>query len=159
MHRPTTLCALLLCAGLGLSQDPTPGQGGPLRPSGLRKVKGGEASLEDLLRRASRDQDGSRSSHTRRVVVRNGKTIVDEETVDGRPVKPGPRPRGAEDLLRELERELPADARDLLRRVDADVKSHTRRVVVRNGKTVVDEETVDGKPVRRPLREPLREPR
>lgn len=123
----------------------------------------------------ARADASQRRSHTRRVVVVNGKTVVDEETVDGKPVRPGRRPAPAiprqprlpelpelpdpERLLEELERDLPADARDLLRRARQDGKatrSHTRRVVVINGETVVDEETVDGKPVTPARRAPER---
>ena len=124
MRCTTTLSALLLCAGLGLSQEPRSGQTGPLRPSGLRKVK---------------SQDASQSGHPRRLVLRNGELVIDGETPEPKPAQPGVRPPRIADLQGEPPR-----------RNGSAVKSHTRRVVVHNGETIVDEETVDGKRVRKP---------
>ena len=100
--------------------------------------------------------DRSKKSHTRRVVVVNGETVVDEETVDGKPVRPrrgGRRRAGTPDLdqlLKDLEKDMPPAVRGQLRRAAKDggssSGSYTRRIVVENGKMIVDEETVDGKP-------------
>lgn len=100
----------------------------------------------DLPRRGS----GASRSHTRRIVVRNGETIVDEETVDGRPVRPGVRRPAI------LQQDGPAAPR-VAPRAEARASassSHSRRRVVRNGKVVVDEETVDGRPVKPGARPP-----
>ena len=108
----------------------------------------------------------SSSSATRRVIVVNGKTVVDEATKDGRSVPP-PAPAAGEDagamkqrLLEELFRDLPPDARRLLEGSLRDAagsktqSSHSRRVVVRNGEVIVDEEVRDGVPVPRSERKP-----
>lgn len=139
MIRSLLPAALILLAGVATAQD-------------SNSTSRAEAHAE-----AHSDSSRTRSSHTRRVVVVNGKTIVDEETVDGKPVRrkarnPPQRPMDAERLLEEVERDLPPEARELLKRARKDGATgtgHKRRVKVVNGKTVIDEETIDGKPVRR----------
>ncbi len=155
MMRSLLPAALILLAGVATAQDSN--------------------STSRAEAHAEAHSDSSKSSHTRRVVVVNGKTIVDEETVNGKPVrrkaprarKPPQRPMDAERLLEEVERDLPPEARELLKRARQNRKngatgsSHTRRVKVVNGKTVIDEETIDGKPVKRKApraRRPLQGP-
>ena len=101
-----------------------------------------------------RAESTSKQTSTHRVVVVNGKTIVDEKTVDGRRVPskgvdaplPGLDPQK---MIRELrDRMRKAEAKGLPLG-DATRSSHTRRVVVENGKTIVDEESRDGRPVKR----------
>lgn len=88
-------------------------------PEGARDLldrKGRRAGAKK--RAAGSAKKSASSSHSRRVVVRNGKTIVDEEIIDGKPVKPGAAPRKArrapspaiEDLKRRA-RELEAEAK------------------------------------------------
>jgi len=117
----------------------------------------------------------ARSSQTvtHRVVVENGKTVVDERTVDGKPVGGGklgggvrPVPGGAidaEEMLRKLREQVEGDLGRALPPLPAglppragqplpatrssDSHSDSHRVVVRDGATVVDERTTDGKRV------------
>ncbi|MDA1264164.1 MAG: hypothetical protein O2816_03685, partial [Planctomycetota bacterium] len=91
--------------------------------------------------------DSSSSSHTKRVVVVNGKTVVDEETRDGKPVRGSQRgaaPVDLDRLLKDLEQDLGKGKTSS----SSSSSSHSKRVVVINGKTVVDEEIKDGEPVR-----------
>jgi len=80
MHHPTLLvlpfCSLLL--GVATAQTPSP-------------APGKADARADARAEAHATADGSRSSQsvTHRVVVINGKTVVDERTVDGKPVPGG----------------------------------------------------------------------
>ncbi len=112
------------------------------------------------------DSHTSQSAHSssHRVVVVDGKTVVDETIVDGKQVRSGggggaggglPPGIDPEAMLRELRARMPDVGHDLPPvGKDAPSKSSahassssTHHVVVENGKTVVDEATGDGKPV------------
>lgn len=115
------------------------------------------SSAQDLLDRMRRDADIEDRemqvrSHVRRMVVRNGEVIVDEEFRDGKPVHGGRQaqaplaevrgPRGREGLRLPGFPEHGGGAP-----AAEESRSHYRRMVVRNGEVVVDEEEVDGVPV------------
>jgi hypothetical protein len=90
-------------------------------------------------------------SSTHRVVVVNGETVVDERTEDGVPVGRSGTPAVDPPALPDLDamlREMQAKAGLPAAPGSRASSSHTRRVVVVNGETVVDEETRDGVPVR-----------
>jgi hypothetical protein len=99
--------------------------------------------------------DNQKTTTTHRVVVVNGKKTVDEKTVNGKRVPshvggvtPGADP---EAMLRELRERM---RREMGRGVPGGdtekvTNTHKRRVVKRNGEVIVDEETRNGKPVRR----------
>lgn len=106
---------------------------------------------------AQGDRSSSSTTHTssHRVVVKDGKTLVDEKTVDGKPVDgraaPAPAPAlpiDLQEMLDRVRRGLPLDVGLPPGDGARASSSHTRRVVVENGVVVVDEETRDGVPVR-----------
>lgn len=129
------------------SGDPSllEGIGLPDRVGRLLRKKGGVDVDVDV------DSDAKSKSRTRRIVIKDGKTIVDEATEDGRPVRPG---KGF-DI--DVDVELPDEVRRLIRRLgkgefDIDMGvlggkpgSMTRRLIIKDGKTIVDETTKDGK--------------
>jgi len=158
------------------------------RSSSSSQSSSDRATAQDSAQDSQRSSQ--KSSHTRRVVVKDGRTVVDEETRDGRPVRAGGRKASAprrtaatrgvvapgnragaakgaldpeaevERMMREMEermrREMPPAMADLMREARAKGgpvqrsarSSYTRRFKVVDGKVVVDEETRDGKPVR-----------
>ncbi len=92
----------------------------------------------------------SKSSSTHKVVVVDGKKVVDEKTVNGKRTPGSKRgdvllPPEFEDLMRDVERRARDGAKVSDRKSSRSSSSH--RVQVVNGKTVVDEKTVDGKVV------------
>jgi hypothetical protein len=140
MNLTIHLCVFLLLLGGASAQD-------------------SNSTAKATAKAVAKASGNSSRSHTRKIVVRNGKTIVDEETVDGKSVRPSRRARpgstgGVGDLdrlLKDLEKDMPPEARGLLRRAGGKgvvTSSATRRIVVRDGKTIVDEQTLDGKRVR-----------
>lgn len=112
---------------------------------------------------AQKDRSSASSSHSssHRVVVRDGKKVVDEKTVDGVPVDgradPAPAPKlplDPQDLLDRVRRGLPIDVGLPMGDGARASSSHTRRVVVENGVVVVDEETRDGVAIPHPVGRP-----
>jgi len=109
------------------------------------------ASLAQEDSSTSSSTSSSSSSSSKRVVVINGETVVDEETRDGLPVRPG---RGQAPARRAGAPGLP-DLDELLERAranggsyatgSADGSSHGggRRIVLRDGEVVLDEEFGD----------------
>ena len=98
----------------------------------------------------------STKTSTHRVVIVNGKKIVDEKTVNGKKVPSSgdidlPSGEDAEEMLRKLRERM---RREMGKGLPPGAgkgssSTHKRRVVVENGKVIVDEETRDGKPVHR----------
>lgn len=100
---------------------------------------------------AAQGSSSNSSSSSHRVVVIDGKKVVDEKVVDGKPadgVRDGAPalPPEMQDMLDRVRRGLPVGVPDGAG--GSQSSSHTHRVVVENGKVVVDEETRDGRPVR-----------
>lgn len=170
----TTLLALsLLPLSAGLEAQLKP------RKSGSRPVvKRADPDLHKEIERMKRElkglpggarpvggkdckSDSSSSSSSHRVVVVNGKTVVDERTENGKPVAGGPSKAGPcdpeemrrrlEEMMKAARKGFPVPLPPLGGCPPGDTKtsrsSHTRRVEVVNGKTVVDEATRNGKPV------------
>lgn len=109
------------------------------------------AKAESSARASATKNETKTHSVSQRVVVVNGKTIVDEKRVNGKLVsgrggdKATPKKRLGKRPSKRLE-ELGAGA------TSTNKSTHTHRVLVVNGKVVVDEETRDGKPVNKPLK-------
>ncbi len=119
------------------------------------------SSASNSASQHSSDKDSSSSKQTssssHRVVVVNGKTIVDEKTSTGKQARPGANKPGQcdpEKFVKDLDLEgMVKDAMKDAKKKGAK-KGHTsssggtRRLVVVNGKTVVDEQTTNGKPTK-----------
>lgn len=140
-----------------------------LAPRAAAQAPSGQKANADAKAGAQTSKTASHSK-TRRIKVVNGKTVLDEATVDGKPARPGrrllPRDVDADVLLEgligewldDLEKDAGRDVTDLLRGEglkgpqrqghQKSSSSSTHRVVVVNGKTIVDETTTDGKPMR-----------
>jgi len=131
----TTLSAFTLMLALPLAHAQT--------PRATAKADNQSISSESVVEvsRSTTKNGKTEKRHYRRV-VRNGKLV--EESGDRSLSKKGGKPveLDAEKMLEKMRREL-----DTAKKAGTSTKSHTRRVVVIDGKTVVDEETVDGKPV------------
>tara|TARA_R110002126_G_scaffold82806_7_gene202641 strand:- start:27802 stop:28680 length:879 start_codon:yes stop_codon:yes gene_type:complete len=101
----------------------------------LRKQLEQGAKAKDKARKVREAKSKESSSSTKRKVVVNGETVVDEETRDGKPVK------GAKD---QQPAKAPAKAKNKSSDSSSSSSSQIRRIVVVNGKTIVDELIVDG---------------